>query len=55
MRDDWAAQLESRGVSVSIDVLRDEAIEVFREYGERVAEGKVVVYNGRGTGPIASE
>ena len=55
MRDDWAAQLESRGVSVSIDVLRDEAIEVFREYGERVAEGKVVVYNGRGTGPVASE
>jgi len=55
MREDWIAQLESRGVSVSIDVLRDEAIEVFREYGERVAEGKVIVYNGRGTGAIAAE
>jgi len=49
MRDDWIEQLESRGVSVSIDVLRDEAIEVFREYGERAASGEVVVYNGRAT------
>jgi len=55
MRDDWIAQLETRGVSVSIDVLRDEAIEVFREYGERVAEGKVIVYNGRGTGPVVAD
>jgi len=50
MREDWAVQLESRGVSVVIDVLRDEAIDVFREYGERAASGEVVVYNGRGTG-----
>lgn len=50
MRDDWIEQLESRGVSVTIDVSRDEAIEVFREYGERVAAGEVVVYNGSTAG-----
>lgn len=53
MRDDWIEQLESRGVSVTIDVSRDEAIDVFREYGERVAEGKAVVYNGRGSGSLS--
>jgi tRNA(Arg) A34 adenosine deaminase TadA len=48
---DWAEQFERRGIEVVQDVLRDEAIEVFREYGEVVAAGEVTVYNARGTGP----
>jgi len=44
MRDDWAEQLEARGVSVTQDVLRDDAIDVFRAYGESGAEA----YNARG-------
>ncbi len=50
---DWAAQFEKRGIEVVQDVLRDEAIEVFREYGEVVAAGEVTVYNARGSGPTA--
>jgi tRNA(Arg) A34 adenosine deaminase TadA len=48
---DWAEQFEARGIEVVQDVLRDEAIDVFREYGEVVASGEVTVYNARGTGP----
>jgi tRNA(Arg) A34 adenosine deaminase TadA len=44
MRDDWRAQFEQRGITVVSDVLRDEAIEVFRAYGRRQ---DAVVYNGR--------
>jgi len=51
MVHDWAEQFEARGIEVVQDVLRDEAIEVFREYGEVVASGEVTVYNARGTGP----
>jgi tRNA(Arg) A34 adenosine deaminase TadA len=54
MRDDWDTQLEARGIEVVHDVLRDEAIEVFREYGEVVEAGEVTVYNARGTGAIDS-
>jgi tRNA(Arg) A34 adenosine deaminase TadA len=43
---DWRAQLEARGISVTMDVLRDEAIAVFAEYGE----SNSIVYNARGTG-----
>lgn len=49
---DWAAQFEARGIEVVQDVLRDAAIEVYREYGESVAAGEVTVYNARDTGPI---
>ena len=51
MVEDWAEQFEKRGIEVVQDVLRDEAIDVFREYGEVVASGEVTVYNARGTGP----
>jgi hypothetical protein len=34
------------------DVLREEAIAVYREYGEFVAAGDVTVYNARGAGAI---
>jgi tRNA(Arg) A34 adenosine deaminase TadA len=43
---DWRAELEARGISVTMDVLRDEAIAVFAEYGRSNA----LVYNARGTG-----
>jgi tRNA(Arg) A34 adenosine deaminase TadA len=44
MRDDWAEQFEARGITVVQDVGRDEALRVFREYGE----ADVLVYNARG-------
>jgi tRNA(Arg) A34 adenosine deaminase TadA len=43
---DWRKELEARGISVTMDVLRDEAIAVFAEYGE----SNSIVYNARGTG-----
>ena len=49
---DWAAQFSSRGISVTQDVLREEALAVYREYGEFVAAGEVTVYNARGAGAI---
>jgi tRNA(Arg) A34 adenosine deaminase TadA len=49
---DWAAQFEARGISVTQNVLREEALDVYREYGEFVAAGDVTVYNARGSGPI---
>ncbi|WP_296665937.1 nucleoside deaminase [Demequina sp.] len=45
---DWAAQFEARGISVVQDVLRDEALAVFRAYGESDA----TVYNARGQGAL---
>ncbi|GAA0992985.1 nucleoside deaminase [Subtercola frigoramans] len=44
VRDDWAEQFESRGISVSQNVGREEALAVFRSYGEADA----LVYNARG-------
>ena len=41
---DWAAQFEARGIAVTTGVRRDEAIAVFRAYGESDS----VVYNARG-------
>jgi len=46
MREDWKEQFTRRGIDVQTDVLRDEAIAVFRAYGER---GDTTVYNGRRT------
>jgi tRNA(Arg) A34 adenosine deaminase TadA len=43
---DWKRELEDRGISVTMDVLRDEAIAVFAEYGA----SNSIVYNARGTG-----
>ena len=54
MVDDWDTQLERRGIAVTTDVLREEAVDVFREYGEVVASGEVTVYNARGSGPISA-
>lgn len=48
MVTDWAAQFEARGIAVTQDVLRDEALEVYRAYGESGA----TVYNARGQGAL---
>lgn len=48
MHEQWREQFEERGIAVTSDVLRDEAIEVFRAYREAVDADTVVVYNARG-------
>ncbi|MDT0483454.1 MULTISPECIES: nucleoside deaminase [Streptomyces] len=46
---DWAEQFETRGIEVVGDVLRDEALAVFRNYRKAIDESdEVVVYNARG-------
>jgi tRNA(Arg) A34 adenosine deaminase TadA len=45
---DWAEQFEARGIEVVRDVLRDEALAVFRSYRKAVDAGGLVVYNARG-------
>lgn len=46
---DWAEQFETRGIEVVRDVLRDEALAVFRNYRKAIDESDdVVVYNARG-------
>ncbi|MCF2531049.1 nucleoside deaminase [Yinghuangia soli] len=45
VRDDWLDQLTQRGIAVTCDVLRDEALAVFRSYGAR---DDALVYNARG-------
>ncbi|MFJ8107708.1 nucleoside deaminase [Streptomyces sp. NPDC096132] len=45
---DWAEQCEARGIEVVHDVLREEALAVFRNYRKAVDGGDIVVYNARG-------
>jgi hypothetical protein len=45
---DWAEQFEARGIKVVRDVLRDEALAVFRGYRDAVDAESVTVYNARG-------
>jgi len=52
MVTDWAAQFEARGISVTQNVLREEALDVYRAYGSFVESGDVTVYNARDSGPI---
>jgi tRNA(Arg) A34 adenosine deaminase TadA len=44
---DWAEQFEARGIDVVSDVLRDEALAVFRSYRMAVDADGLVVYNAR--------
>ena len=44
MPADWVGEFERRGITVSIGLGHDDAIEVFRAFGESDA----VVYNARG-------
>ena len=46
MPADWIGELEKRGISVTIGVQREAAVEVFAEFGRSGA----TVYNARGTG-----
>jgi hypothetical protein len=39
--DNWAACLQQRGISVRLDVLRDEAAQVLREYAAQAG----AIYN----------
>ncbi|MFC8519288.1 nucleoside deaminase [Streptomyces sp. NPDC057257] len=48
LREDWAEQFEARGIKVTGDVLRDEALAVFRTYRQAVDAGEITVYNARG-------
>lgn len=50
VRDDWAEQFEARGISVVTDVLRQEALDVYRAYAAHVAATGAVVYNARTDG-----
>lgn len=43
MPADWQGELEKRGISVTNNVLREEAIEVFQQF----ADSGSLVYNGR--------
>ncbi|MDQ3293905.1 MAG: nucleoside deaminase [Actinomycetota bacterium] len=43
---DWRGQLAARGIALTEGVLRDDAVAVFRAFGESDA----LVYNGRGGG-----
>jgi tRNA(Arg) A34 adenosine deaminase TadA len=43
MREDWRRQLETRGISVTSDVLREAALRTFAEYGASAS----TVYNAR--------
>jgi len=44
---DWAEQFAARGIDVVGDVLRDEALAVFRSYRKAVDADGLVVYNAR--------
>ncbi len=48
--DNWIAEMEQRGISVTRNVLREEAAEVLREY----AEGGKPIYNARQHRPESS-
>jgi tRNA(Arg) A34 adenosine deaminase TadA len=41
---DWASQFEARGIAVTVGIRRDEALAVFRAYGDSDS----IVYNARG-------
>lgn len=43
----WVEAFEERGIAVTLDVAKDEAIDVFRAYRDAVDVGDVLVYNAR--------
>lgn len=47
---DWAAQFNGRGIAVTTDILREEALDVFRAYRAAIDAGGITVYNARGGG-----
>ena len=47
VRDDWAEAFAARGIEVVTDVLREEALAVYRDYARFVATEGALVYNAR--------
>ncbi|WP_111467126.1 tRNA-specific adenosine deaminase [Microbacterium suaedae] len=47
MIDTWVEAFEQRGISVTLDVAKPEAVRVFEAYRDAVAAGGAVVYNAR--------
>lgn len=45
---DWVVEFEARGIAVTTDVLRADALDVFRAYRSAIDDGGVTVYNARG-------
>jgi tRNA(Arg) A34 adenosine deaminase TadA len=48
---DWQGELARRGVEVQHGVRRQESLDLYAWYGERVAAQQSLVYNARGAGP----
>ena len=48
IHEHWDREFEARGITVVSDVLRDEAIAVFRNYRSAVDADGLTVYNARG-------
>lgn len=48
MIDTWAEALEQRGIDVTLDAAKPEAVRVFEAYRDAVEAGDAVVYNARG-------
>jgi tRNA(Arg) A34 adenosine deaminase TadA len=44
---DWVDQFRARGIDVTSDVLRDEAVATWQAYADHVARTDTVVYNAR--------
>lgn len=47
MIDTWVEAFEQRGISVTLDVAKPDAVRVFEAYRDAVAAGGAVVYNAR--------
>jgi hypothetical protein len=43
---DWQEQLAARGISVSSGRCLAESLDVLHDFGERVREGSITLYNG---------
>ncbi|MBP2437306.1 nucleoside deaminase [Microbacterium amylolyticum] len=44
----WAEDFEARGITVTVDIAKPEAVAVFEAYREAIDHGNITVYNARG-------
>lgn len=49
---DWRDQFRARGIDVTTDVLRGEAVATWQAYADHVASTDTVVYNARSAGAV---
>ena len=49
---DWRDQFRARGIDVTTDVLRREAVATWQAYADHVADTGATVYNARGAGAV---